>query len=67
MRDFHGSAGKRHKYHTDEKPREFPDHSSCASATVELVYVSPDEFLRLERLGKRRKRKVTLPHVSILD
>jgi LmbE family N-acetylglucosaminyl deacetylase len=68
MKNFQGQAGKRPKFAiVHDHPHGLPDHSSCAGATMELVQVSPDEFLRLERLGKRRKRKITLPHISILE
>lgn len=67
MRDFAGQSAKRPKARAADKPYGYRDHSPIVDATLELVWVSPDEFLRLERLGKRRKRKITLPHVSILD
>lgn len=67
MRDFHHASGKRHKYHAANRPNQYPNHSALASPTVELVHVSPDKFCWLERPGKRRKKRITLPHVSILD
>lgn len=44
-------------------PDGFPSKSCTAS--MELVHVSPSEFIRLERLGKRKRKPITLSHVSL--
>lgn len=64
MKDFSGQAAKRVRYHTPEAPYGYATASSICKATMELVQVAPDEFLRLERLGKRRKKPITMPRFS---
>lgn len=66
MRDFPSNLGKFRKPHFEAAitPRDFPTQSCLTS--LELAHVSPDEFLRLERLGKRRRKPITLPKVTIL-
>jgi hypothetical protein len=66
MKDHATRPRIRARFSTPASPAGYPTHSSMTSATMELVDVPPDEFLRLERLGKRRKRKVTLPTIGIL-
>lgn len=51
---------------TPKNPVGYPSHSSITRASVELVNVNPDQFLQLERMGKRRKRPITLAPIGIL-
>ena len=64
MKNFTGKAGQRPKVYRPDKPREYSRMTSLP--TIELVEVSPDTFLKLERIGKRKKRTVSLPFCRFL-